>query len=136
MINNRDGIFEIDFDAFIEELQNEEVSLVKNASVEKMKRVSAFPFITRDVAFFVQSDVSKEEELKENIKILAGENLQNIYLFDLFEKKNKETGVVEKISYGFRLVFQSFEKTLTDAEVEPIMEKIYNDLKSKGFEIR
>ncbi len=136
VINNRDGIFEIDFDAFIEELPNEEVSLSKNVSLEKMKKVSAFPFITRDVAFFVQSDISKEEELRETLKVLAGENLQNIYLFDLFEKKNKETGIVGKISYGFRLVFQSFEKTLTDAEVEPIMEKIYDDLKTKGFEIR
>ncbi len=136
VINNRDGIFEIDFDAFIEELPNEEISLDRGFGSEKMKRVSSFPFITRDVAFFVQSDVHKEEKLKENLKTLAGENLQNIYLFDLFEKKNKETGAVEKISYGFRLVFQSFEKTLTDAEVEPIVAKIYDDLKSKGFEIR
>ncbi|MDQ5950351.1 MAG: Phenylalanine--tRNA ligase beta subunit [Patescibacteria group bacterium] len=136
VINNLDGIFEIDFDAFIEELPNEEISLERNFSSEKMKRISSFPFITRDIAFFVQGEVHKEEELKENLKNLAGENLQNIYLFDLFEKKNKETGIVEKISYGFRLVFQSFEKTLTDVEVEPIVAQIYDDLKSKGFEIR
>lgn len=136
VINNRDGVFEIDFDAFIEELANEEVSLQKNFNGEKMKSISAFPFITRDVAFFVPRESHEEEKLLENIKALASELLQNIYLFDIFEKKNKDTGAVEKISYGFRLVFQSFEKTLTDDEVEPVMEKIYEDLKSKGFEIR
>jgi phenylalanyl-tRNA synthetase beta subunit len=43
----------------------------------------------------------------------------------------------EKTSYGYRLVFQSFDRTLTDDEVAPIMEKIYSTLQSDSdFEIR
>jgi len=42
--------------------------------------------------------------------------------FDEFEKGGKQ-------SFAFRIVFQSFEKTLTDAEANAVMEKIYVALK-------
>jgi phenylalanyl-tRNA synthetase beta subunit len=42
-----------------------------------------------------------------------------------------------KKSLAFRLIFQSFEKTLTDAEVNAQMEHIYSKLKShEGWQIR
>ena len=43
-------------------------------------------------------------------------------LFDEFKKG-------DKISYAFRLVFQSFDRTLTDTEVNDIMNKITNKIK-------
>jgi phenylalanyl-tRNA synthetase beta subunit len=43
---------------------------------------------------------------------------------------------VKKISYAFRLVFQSYEKTLTDDEVNEMMEPYYALFKEKGYEIR
>jgi phenylalanyl-tRNA synthetase beta subunit len=42
----------------------------------------------------------------------------------------------DKISYAYRMVFQSKERTLTDEEVNGYMEKIYAVLKNKNFEIR
>ncbi len=51
------------------------------------------------------------------------------FLFDRFEK-------ADKVSLAFRLIFQSAERTLTDEEVNMLMEKVYAALKEKGFEIR
>ena len=49
--------------------------------------------------------------------------------FDYFEKEGK-------VSYAFRLVFQSMERTLTDEEVSAVMQKITAMLLAKGYEVR
>jgi phenylalanyl-tRNA synthetase beta subunit len=40
------------------------------------------------------------------------------------------------VSLAYRLIFQSFDRTLTDDEANAAMEKVYAALKVKGFEIR
>ena len=47
----------------------------------------------------------------------------------------------DQVSYAFRLVFQSYERTLTDGEVNEIMTKITNKIKDKktnsiGWQVR
>ena len=41
-----------------------------------------------------------------------------------------------RISYAYRLVFQSYDRTLTDEEVNNIMVSITNKVKSLGLEVR
>ena len=78
---------------------------------------SIYPFISRDVAVWVEKKEDREvleKILKENgTKLLIKEP----YLFDSFTKDGKT-------SYAFRLVFQSYDRTLTDSEVSEIMTKI------------
>ena len=91
---------------------------------------SLFPFITRDVAVWVPEGVLSSEVLK-----IIKENAGNLVirgpeLFDEFKKDGQ-------ISYAFRLVFQSFERTLTDEEIKVIMTKITNKIKDKnGWQVR
>ena len=91
---------------------------------------SLFPFITRDVAVWVPEGVLSSEVLK-----IIKENAGNLVirgpeLFDEFKKDGQ-------ISYAFRLVFQSFERTLTDEEINVIMTKITNKIKDKnGWQVR
>lgn len=90
---------------------------------------SLYPFITRDIAVWVPDGV-QSSEVYAAIKEHAGELLsREPRLVDTFAKDGRT-------SYAFRLVFQSFEKTLTDAEVEPYTTAIYGALQEKGFEIR
>jgi phenylalanyl-tRNA synthetase beta chain len=89
---------------------------------------SAYPFVTRDIALWVGEDVSAHD-ISEMIAREAGELLVSVRLFDEFRKD-------DRTSYAFRLVFQSFEKTLTDAEILPIMTRIEGVLHGAGFEIR
>ena len=51
------------------------------------------------------------------------------YLFDSFSKEGRT-------SYAYRLIFQSYEKTLTDEEINSIMEKINTKISSLGWEVR
>lgn len=80
------------------------------------KPFSIYPFMLRDIAFWapVTTDVKFAKSI---IRKNAGELLVRLEQFDHFEKD-------EKVSYAFRLVFQSLERTLTDEEINKYMEKI------------
>ncbi len=98
------------------------------------KMWSLFPFIARDVAVWVPEGVTSEE-VEKIIKNNAGEMaIRGPELFDEFKKGNQT-------SYAFRLVFQSFDRTLTDAEINEIMMKISNKIKDQktngiGWQVR
>ncbi len=89
---------------------------------------SQYPFISRDIALWVPEKVTAEAIEKE-ISAHAGALLTRVTLFDSFAKEGR-------ISYAFRLIFQSYEKTLTDEEVGAIMETLTTALTAQGFEIR
>ena len=91
---------------------------------------SLFPFISRDVSVWIPKEVESNQVCKV-IKENAGELLvKDPYIFDKFTKG-------DQTSYAFRMVFQSFERTLTDAEVNEIMSKITNKIKEKnGWQVR
>lgn len=89
---------------------------------------SLYPFIVRDLALWVPETTSPDE-LEETIRTQAGALLVRLDQFDRFEKEGK-------ISYAFRLVFESQERTLTDDEVSGYMENITAALAAKGYEVR
>jgi phenylalanyl-tRNA synthetase beta subunit len=96
----------------------------------KFKIISTYPFMTRDVAVWIPKD-QNVSELVEIIKKHSGDLLANEpRCFDVYEKDGR-------FSYAYRMVFQAYDKTLTDVEVNEIMEKVYADMKAKSdWEIR
>ena len=93
---------------------------VENESASYTK-ISLYPYMTRDIAIFVPTTVA-QAELEKIIDTYAGALMIRRDLFDVFTKK-LETGE-EKTSYAFRIVFQSTERTLTDDEINAVMQKI------------
>lgn len=91
---------------------------------------SIYPFISRDIAVWVL-----EGESSEKLKKLLKENstellIKEPYMFDSFTKDGKT-------SYAFRLIFQSYERTLKDEEVNEIMAKISHKIsENSSWEIR
>ncbi len=90
---------------------------------------SEYPFITRDIALWIPSETNPDEVLE--ILKSNGTSLltREPKLFDTFSKDGKT-------SVAFRLVFQSFERTLTNEEVDKVMEVVYEKVKEKGWEVR
>lgn len=100
----------------------------KRYTLGTYKPFSIYPFITRDIALWVPGGT--EVSIIENvIRENAGELLVRLDQFDYFEKEGR-------VSYAFRLVFQSLERTLTDDEANGIMEKITSALAAKDYEVR
>ena len=100
---------------------------------KKYKPFSSYPFITRDIAFFTPLSVDEAKAravLFDTVRLCGGDILvKGPDLFDMFEKDGKR-------SYGFRFIFQSFTRTLSDSEIVGVMEKVYGAVKEKGWEPR
>lgn len=98
------------------------------SDAERYETFSRYPYIVRDVAFWTPAGTDEDAVMKD-IEEKAGELCVRISLFDRFQKG-------DKTSLGYRLIFQSFERTLTEAEVNQIMQEISRILVEKGFEVR
>lgn len=86
----------------------------------KYKALPKYPATSRDLAMLVDIDINAADIEKAMTKA-AGQNLTQITLFDVYTGKQVEEG---KKSLAFSLTFQSNDKTLTDAEIDPAIEKI------------
>lgn len=126
----KDGVFECALDGVFEKLSEpkEWDIFIPPATAGKFQPFSPFPFIVRDIALFVPSGTESDSVHKLILKE-AGSLVVHSHLFDRFEKDGK-------ISYAFRLVFQSFDRTLTDDEVNGFMGKIYVTLKVRNWQVR
>jgi phenylalanyl-tRNA synthetase beta chain len=100
-----------------------------SAQFKQFKQFSLYPFIVRDVAFFVPNDIDEKRARAVIEGELRGKDVVSLRLFDSFEKNGRR-------SFAFRIVFQSMKKTLTDSEANSAMEGVYKTLRSRGCEVR
>jgi phenylalanyl-tRNA synthetase beta subunit len=94
----------------------------------RYKKISAYPFMIRDIAVFTPEG-TKSEELLNIINKEAGSLMLKNRLFDVFTKTFEDG--TKKTSYAYRIIFQSYEKTLSDEEVNSIMQKITDKMNTK-----
>lgn len=92
------------------------------------KSISPYPAIARDIALWVEEGQEAETVLSK-LTTAAGELCVRQTLFDTFTKEGRT-------SYAFRLVFQSPDKTLTDEEVNLVMERINQIALENNWEVR
>jgi phenylalanyl-tRNA synthetase beta chain len=95
--------------------------------------LSKFPEVKRDLALLLDKTITFGE-----IEKIAFESerkyLKSINLFDVYEGKNLESG---KKSYAVSFILQDDTKTLTDAQIEPIMKKLQTNFENKlGAKLR
>lgn len=130
----KENVYEINVDELIFGLK----VLPENLPVEKNKELqfrpfSSYPYIVRDIAVFIPQEESAQM-VTEIIREEAGSLFITSKLFDTFEKDFPEG---KKVSFAFRVVFQSFERTLTDGEINAIMQKVTERLNAKtGWVVR
>jgi phenylalanyl-tRNA synthetase beta chain len=143
-ISTSDGaVCEVNFSNFVEKLPAPSVKDYKSVHFEhasdslKYQKFSVFPFIVRDIAVLVSEDTDATV-IETIIRDKSGALLKRIDLFDTFVKKDKDaTGAeISRTSYAFRMVYQSDEKTLSDAEVATIMQSIYDEVTKRGWVVR
>lgn len=94
----------------------------------KFKEVSKFPPIVRDISFVVSSDFVPNNYF-DVIRDLGGDLVEEVQLLDKYE--NVEKFGAGKLSYTYRIIYRSNERTLKTEEVEPIQDKIYEETKKQ-----
>ena len=117
----------------IEILPSDQYADLPLSETVRYQSFSKYPFIVRDIALWVYPEqgrgVPSVDDVLEVIRQNAGELLVRIEKFDEFKKG-------DKVSYAFRLVFQSFDKTLTDFDANERMGSVTKAVQEKGWEVR
>src|SRR3989344_742721 len=100
----------------------------------KYKPISQYPFLLRDIAVFTPEGTTSDSVLKI-IEKWSENLLVQHKLFDVFHKTFPNG--TKRTSYAFNLVFQSYEKTLSDDEINKVMDYITNEINVKsGWQVR
>jgi phenylalanyl-tRNA synthetase beta chain len=103
------------------------VDKIAPSKLPKFKEVSKFPEVKRDLAFFVDSLV-QAADLMDAAKALAGEQLTNLKLFDVYHSKDVEN---KGKSVALGLTFQHSSRTLTDEEINLAVDRVITGLGNK-----
>ena len=104
---------------------NLEKLLAKKVSKMKFRDISIYPTIKKDIAIIADKNITADE-ISKVIKKAGGNLLVNHEIFDIYT--NAILG--DKKSIAYSLIFGSNTKTLTDEEVNPIVEKIIENLEN------
>lgn len=106
--------FELDFEALLRAAEGERL----------YQPVPRFPPVLRDLAVIVDSTLDVEK-VRAEIEAAGREHLRDVKLFDVYTGEQVASG---RKSLAFSLTFYSFERTLTedevDAEIENILERL------------
>lgn len=92
------------------------------------REVSKFPMTYRDISFIVPKNMSLNNYY-EIVRDCAGELVEEVKMLDKYE--NDEKFGKDKLSYTFRIIYRSPERTLTNEEVNKIQEKIVEKTKEE-----
>ena len=112
----------------IEDTYFAEIYLSKLKNEMKLANdINKFPKVTRDLSLVVDKEITYKEIFKI-IDSLNIKELKDFYPIDIYD-------LGENNSLTVRFVIQG-EKTLTDSEINAIMEKILKVLESKGIGLR
>ena len=98
-----------------------------NILIRKFSSYSTFPPADRDIAFFIPVAVSVDE-IKPVISKAAGKLLESIELFDEYQGENVPDG---QRSLAFRLIYRVGDRTLSDADIDPLQQKVRDALVDK-----
>ena len=91
-----------------------------------------FPAVSRDLALLCASEVPVGD-LLDIIKNAGGKLLESVSIFDIYEGSQIPEG---KKSVAFNLTLRSAEATLTDEQIETVMNKVIKKLSGAGAELR
>jgi len=124
--------YDFDMEVFAAELDVEALLAVQGAE-PLFTAVPKYPAVTRDLAVVCETAVTVADLLGA-ITSAGGKRLVGSQLFDIYTGEQVAEG---KKSVAFALRFRADDKTLTDEDVDEVMEEILTALREKlGAEIR
>lgn len=124
--------YDIDLEVYTAEIKLDE--LLEGASAKKTyKKLPKYPAVTRDLALLADDEVLAGD-IYNIIKKASGKILDSVTLFDVYKGSQIPEG---KKSMAYSIVFRADDKTLTDEEINPVMNKILRSLEHQtGAKLR
>lgn len=104
-----------------------ELAAIESAQLPIVTELSKFPQVRRDLALLVPQAL-EYEAIQRLISETAGEFLAETVIFDIFQGKSIEKG---QKSIALGLTFQHPSRTLTDDEINTIIDRCINALEEQ-----
>ncbi|MFD2516308.1 phenylalanine--tRNA ligase subunit beta [Salinimicrobium flavum] len=125
--------FDIEQEVLFADFRWDEVIAIAKEQSMKFREISKFQPVRRDFALLLDNSVSFEDIY--HIAFKTEQNLlKNVNLFDVYEGNNLPEG---KKSYAVSFILQDEKKTLTDKQIDKIMNKLQQNFeKQLGAELR
>lgn len=123
---------DIDKPVFFADFNWEYLLKVQLNNVAEYEEVAKFPAVRRDLSMLLDSSVNFAS-LKEIAFQVEKNLLKEVNIFDKYEGDKLPQG---KKSYALSFVIQDEEKTLTDKQIDGIMQKLIAGFERIGAEIR
>lgn len=125
--------FNIDQEVFYVEFKWDSIISMTNNKPIHVNEIPKFPEVSRDLSLLLDKNVDFESIYNSCIKI-DKKLIKDVSLFDVYEGSKLPEN---KKSYGVSLNISSNEKTLSDKEIDNLMNKIIKNLNSNfGAELR
>ena len=102
------------------------MKLVRKNKVQ-YSEISKYPAVSRDLALLVDKSV-EFAQIEQIARATEKKLLKQVELFDVYEGKNLPAG---KKSYAVNFILQDDQHTLNDKQIEAIMNKLIQALKTK-----
>lgn len=112
--------YDISTDVYFAELDWNILTKEAKKNTVTFAEISKYPAVKRDLALLLDKHISFQDIEKTAYKA-ERKLLNDVSLFDVYEGKNLPEG---KKSYAVSFVIQDNEKTLTDKQIDAIMQKI------------
>ena len=121
---------EIDIENFSTEVLNYKEETRPPNSFKKFTQISDLPFSSRDLSYSIK-DFSSRQNLEKYILGYENELIKEKFIFDYFYNEDSA-----EIKIGFRFIFQSVNSTITEAQINNVMNDIIGHTdKIKGVNI-
>lgn len=100
------------------------VAPISSGVLPSFNSLSKFPEVRRDLAILIEKRFSAEQVL-QTVRSVAGENLKNLLLFDVYEGKGID---LNSKSLALGLTFQHPERTFSDEDVNQVIDAVIKAL--------
>ena len=123
----------IDQDVYYAEINWSGVVKATKKNKIEFKHLSKYPAVSRDLALLVDESV-EFAQIEQIARQTEKKLLKSVSLFDVYQGKNLPAG---KKSYAVNFMFEDEERTLTEKQIDAMMQKLVHNLTTKlGAELR
>lgn len=104
-------------------LWSEDPRVIKQLHLgQKFEAVSKYPPVVRDISFIVKNTFEPNNYF-DLIRDIGGDLVEEVQLMDKYE--NAEKFGADRVSYTYRVLYRSPDRTLEASEVEPLQDEVY-----------
>ncbi len=104
-----------------------ELASILTANLPNFTELSKYPSIRRDISLAVDTEISAQS-LIDCIRSVKSEILHDVFVFDVYTGKEVKSNL-KSVALG--LILQDFSHTLVDEDVDKLIDKVLNQLRSQ-----